>query len=219
MVLLQARLHELIGDDDVATLRLHHELEHVQQLACVAAAVSQEGARLFQFDVALLQVDVGREGAMEQSQEVVLLQRLKHVELASGQQGSDDLEGRVLRRGAYQGDNAALDGSEERVLLGLRETVNLVDEEYGRGFVEESSFLCLLNDFAHILDAAGNGRERIERCLQTRGDNLCQRRLAHARWSPEDERGDAAGVDHPAQHGSLTYQVLLSDIVVERSGS
>ena len=46
------------------------------------------------------------------------------------------------------------------------------------------------------------------------GDNLRQGGLANTRRSPEDERRNTPCVNHLAQDGSLTYQMLLSNILI-----
>lgn len=47
------------------------------------------------------------------------------------------------------------------------------------------------------------------------GNDLCQRRLPHPGWSPQDERGDTSGVNHLAQNGSGAYQMFLPYIFVQ----
>ena len=215
-VLLQPLLHDAVGDGDRAVRRgIDDQLEDVQQLAGVAAAVTQQGIRLVQVDMPFLQFRVLRHRPVEQRQQVVLLQRLKHIELAAGEQRPYHLERRVLRRRPDERHRPLLHGAEQRVLLRLGEAVDLVDEEDRRGGIEEAAVLCPLDDVAHVLHAARHRREGVERRLQPVGDDLRQRRLAHARRSPEDERRDAPRVDHPPEHSPLAHEVLLSDIVVE----
>ena len=156
---------------------------------------------------------------MQERQQVVLLQRLEHVELATRQQRADDLERGILSRGSYQRDDATLDGTKQRVLLRLREAVYLVNEQDGRCLVEEAALLRLLYHVADVLHATRHRRQRIERCLQSVGDNLGQRRLANARRPPQDERRDASRVDHATQDSPLTYQMFLPDVVIERAGA
>ena len=74
-------------------------------------------------------------------------------------------------------------------------------------------------DLAHILYATGNGRKGVEGDLQGLGYYLRQSSLAHSRRSPENKRGYAPCVYHLAQHGTLAYQMLLSDIIGERARS
>ena len=115
--------------------------------------------------MSLFQYHVGCDGAVEQLQQVVFLQRLQYVELTAREQRPYHLKRGILRRGSYQRHDTFLYGAEQRVLLRFRETVNLVDEEDGRGFVEETPFLCPFDHVAHVLHATGHCREREERRL------------------------------------------------------
>ena len=51
------------------------------------------------------------------------------------------------------------------------------------------------------------------------GDDARQRRLAHARRAPEDERGDVARVEKLAEDAVGPHQMLLTDILVDRAGA
>jgi len=62
---------------------------------------------------------------------VRIRQALEHVDATAGEEGRDDLEGRVLGGRAHQDDRAVLDVREEGVLLRLVEAVDLVHEEHG----------------------------------------------------------------------------------------
>ena len=118
-VLLQTLTHEFIGDDHgfLVGIRVRHELEDVQQLACIASAEAQQGIGLAHLDGLLLQHDVFLQGSVHQLQQVVLPKGFQDVDGTPGEQRPDDLEGRVLRGGTNQGDYALLHGTEQRVLL------------------------------------------------------------------------------------------------------
>ena len=217
-ILLQTLLHKLVADDHLAVhLRLHHQLQNVQQLTCIAAAVAQQRPRLLQLNLALRQLHILRDGPLQQLHQVGLLQRLQHVQLATRQQRTNHLKRRILRRGTNERHHTPLHSTQQRVLLRLRETVNLVDEQYRRRLREETARLSLLNHIAHILHAARHSRQRVERRVQLVGNNLCQRRLAHPRRAPQDKRRDAPRVYHLPQHGTFAHQMLLPNVVVERA--
>ena len=185
-VLLQSVDHQLVADDNllVAILRLDYKFENVEQLACVATAIAKHGAGFLQDDFPFLQLHIGLDGSVQQLQQVVLLQWLQHIELTAREQRAYHLERRILCRCPDERDDAFLNGTEERVLLRLAETMYLVDEEDGTGLPEEASLLCPLDNVAHVLDTTCHGAEGIERSLQPVSDNLCQRRLAHPGRSP-----------------------------------
>ena len=130
-VLLQTFLHHAVGDFDAVAAGLHHKLKDIEQLACIATAVTQQGTGLLENDAALLQLHIFRHRPVKQSEEVVLVERLEHIHLTARQQRSYHLERGVFRRCAYQRDDSPLHRPEQRVLLRLTETVYFVDEEYG----------------------------------------------------------------------------------------
>ena len=76
----------------------------------------------------LLQEYVGRQGSVQELQQVVLLQRLQYIKLTTRQQRSDHLERGVLGGCSDEGHDAALHSPQQGVLLRLRETVNLVNK-------------------------------------------------------------------------------------------
>ena len=67
---------------------------------------------------------------------VVVEQRLERDEHRAREQRGDDAERRVLGRGRDEDDGAVLDAGQQRVLLGLGEAVDLVEEEHGLAVVE-----------------------------------------------------------------------------------
>ena len=70
-------------------------------------------------------------GAAQQGLEVVVTEAAQDEDLGARQQRADQLEGRVLGRGADEDHGAVLDNGQKGVLLGAVEAVNLVDEEQG----------------------------------------------------------------------------------------
>ena len=83
-ILLQALGDNGIGDDYLfAIVGLNHQLQRVEQLAGITSREAQQGIGLTDGDVALLQIDVFRDGAVEEFEQVVLLQRLQYIELAA----------------------------------------------------------------------------------------------------------------------------------------
>ena len=217
-ILLQTLRHQVVGNDERFALahRFAQQIQDVQQFAGIATAEAKQGIGFPEFYLQVLQHDVFLYRTAGQFQQVVAPQALQHIHLAAAQQGTDDLERRVLRGGTNQRDDALLDGSQQAVLLRLRETVDFIDEQDGAGGVEEAVLLGTVHHLAHVLHTARHGRQRVEGRLQLVGNNRGQRGLAHSRRSPQDETGDAPRLYHAAQHGSLADQMLLADVVVER---
>ena len=77
------------------------------------------------------------------------LSGVQGVDAAAGEQGGDDLEGRIFGGRADEADGAVLDVGQEGVLLGFVEAMDLVDEEDGaraevRAF-SASTMTCLIS--------------------------------------------------------------------------
>ena len=106
-------------------------MQDIEQLTGVTTAVAHQGLGLGEAYVEFAEFLVGSDGAIEEFHEVVLLQGLKDVELATGEQRADDLKGGILRRSTDEGHDTSLHSTEQGVLLRLGETVYLVDEENG----------------------------------------------------------------------------------------
>ena len=221
-ILLQTLRDRAVVDDDrigLAELRVHHDLQDIQQLTRVAAAVAEQRVRLLDLDPALLEDLVLVQRPVQQPLQVRDLQRLQHEDLAARQQRRDHLEGRILRGGADQDDGTGLDSPQEGILLGLVEAVDLVDEEDGRaGRGEERLGLGRVDHLAHVLDARAHGRKRIELPVQRPGDDARKGGLADARRPPEDKGRQSARVHHVPQDASRTDQMLLTDVVGQLLG-
>ena len=182
--------------------------------------MAEEGFRLFDAHVPVLQLFILLERAVQQDLEVGGFQRLQDENLATGKQGSDDLEGRILRRGADQHDGAALHGAEERILLRLVEAVDLVDKEDGSGGAGEEGFvLGLVDDFPDFLDTRADGAEGVELPVQGVGDDTGQGGLADAGRPPEDEGGQDTALDHPPKDAAFADQVTLADVLLQGDGA
>ena len=127
---------------------------------------------------------------LQEPQELLGTQRLEGVDLAAREQGADDLEAGILRRGADERHQSLLDGAQQRVLLALAEAVDLIDEEDGADATAEESRLLpcdALQYLAYLFDARVHGTEAVEASVEAAGDDLRQRRLAHAWRPPENE--------------------------------
>ena len=85
------------------------------------------------------------------------LKGFQYENLAAGKEGSDDLEGGILRSGTYKDYGSVLNGSEQGILLGLVETMDFVNEEYGCTLLgEEAAAARLFKNITDILDSGGD---------------------------------------------------------------
>ena len=136
------------------------------------------------------------------------------VDLRAREQGRVDLEVGVLGRRADQGHQPLLDGGQERVLLGLVEAVDLVEEEDRR-----PAGLAALGrareHLAHLGPPRVDGRELLERAVGAAGDDPRERRLAGPGRAVEDGAVGLAGLDRDAQRRAGGEQLALAGELVD----
>ncbi len=173
----------------VGPRRRRRQLEGVEGDARVAAGAA--GQRLDRFVVerqllaakpALL---VGQRPA-DYRLDLLRRQEVQRVDAGARQQRPDDLERRVLRRGADERDRAVFDVRQDDVLLRLVKAVDLVDEKDCALSVEIATLTRLGDDASQVADTGGHGGDRLEVRLRLRGDDAGERRLAAAGRAPED---------------------------------
>ena len=131
------------------------------------------------------------------------MQRLEHEYLAAGEEGSDDLERGVLRGGADQDDRAVFHRSQEGVLLGFVEPVNLIDKK-DRGALgsKQGTAFGLVNDVPHIFYAGRDGGQLIKIAVQRLGNDVGERRFSNAGRPPEYEGGKIPAFNHRPENAA-----------------
>ena len=158
------------------------------------------------------------EGAVEEGDDLGLLEGAEGVDAAAGEQRGDDFEAGVFGGGADEADAAALDVGEEGVLLGLVEAVDLVDEEDGAGAVGGGLF-GVDHDLLDLFDAGEDGGELDEGGRGEVGDDLGEGGFADAGRAPEDERGGVVVFDLQAEGFAGSEEVGLAEELVEGAGA
>ena len=138
------------------------------------------------------------QGALQQATIWSSVKRLEDVHAAAGEQRGDDFEGRILGGGADQSNVAFLHVRKERILLGLVEAVDFVDEHNRAGAVLLGA-LGVGHHLLDFLDAGQHGGELDELGLGHAGDDLRQGGLAGTGRAPEDQRADVIALDLDAQ--------------------
>ena len=134
----------------------------------------------------------------QQPGDVLRRQLLQLVDLRARDQRRVDLEVRVLGRRAHEHDEPLLDGGQQRVLLGLVEAVDLVQEE-DRVAAGAAALARARHHLAH-LGAPGLDRgELLEGGVGVLGEHPRQRRLAGPGRPVEDHRVRLAGLDRGPQ--------------------
>jgi len=134
-------------------------LERVESGTCVAAGAHDDrvrglGRQLDRTSEAALGV---RQRTNDDRVQVVVGQWAQLHDPRPADQRGVDLEEGVLRRGSDEHHEAVLDRVQERVLLGLREPVDLVDEQGRPAPVELQAVARLLD---RLSDVGDSGRHR-----------------------------------------------------------
>ena len=142
-------------------------------------------------------------------------ERLQLVDPGAREQRRVDLEVRVLGGGADQRHQPLLDRRQQRVLLGLVEAMDLIEEEDRRG-AHLAALAGALDHGAHLGAPGLHGALLLEGCAGGAGDDPRERRLAGPGRPVQDHRVRVAGLDRPPQRRVLAEQVALADELLER---
>ena len=158
---------------------------------------------------------------INQTLNIGLLQRMNPQQQRTREQRRNNAERRVLRRSRHQNHPAVLHAGQERILLSLRKTVNLVQEQHGGRTVHVAVEQRLIHDRAHILHARGNRRKLHELTTRRARNHMCQGGLTRTRRAVQNHRGRAsrAGV-FPCQHAqrrTRSQQMLLAENLINRA--
>ena len=222
------RLGDVLGRDRRGAIRcraareIRGDLEHRVQPARIAGGRRDDlrGGLRIDRDVELAEpaLAIG-DRARDQLRELRFVERLEPHDAAARQQRGDHAEARVLGGRADQRDRAGLDVRQQRVLLRLREPMDLVDEQQ-RARAELIAALRGLRDrLADLLDAGVDRRQRDELGLQRLAEQARERGLAAARRAPQQR---AMGSSRPGARFDRMLagreQVLLADQLGERAG-
>jgi hypothetical protein len=106
---------------------------------------------------------------------------------------------------------------EQRVLLGLVEPVDLVDEQDRPRAVEGEPLLGRGDRGPDLGHAGHDCREAVELGADLGRQKAGQAGLARARRTPQEQRREVAARHAPAQRAALTHEVLLPDELLERA--
>ena len=167
------------------------------------ATVGTEAAREAAFRV--------REGTSDDGRDILVGERLQSPHAEAGEQGSIDLEVRILGRRTDQRHGAVFDVRQERVLLGLVESMDLVDEQDAADAVQRQPLLGLGDrrpDLGHARHDCGQG---VEMRTDLAGQQSREARLPGPGRTPQQQRRQVAASDAPPQRSLLADQVVLPD--------
>jgi hypothetical protein len=151
--------------------------------------------------------------------DVGVFQRLQHVHLQARQQRPGELEARVLRRRAHEGDHSLLHPREKGVLLCLVEPVNLVAKQDGAPSLVLQAPLRLLDDLTHPRHTRSDGAEGLEMPVGVARDQSRQRGLPRPRRAPQHHRAHLAPTHGLVERPPFTQEVFLPEELLEALGS
>ena len=153
--------------------------------------------------------------AAHDQRELLVGERHELVDLAPRQQRRVDLEVRVLRRRADQRQRPLLDRRQQRVLLGLVEAVDLVEEEDRPLAVGAETLPAEAITSRTCADRGGHGRQLLEGRAGRVRDHARERRLPAPGRPVQDRGADAVLRDREPQRGMLAEDLLLADEILE----
>ena len=126
-----------------------------------------------------------------------------------------DREVGILGRGADQRDQPVLHGGQQRVLLGLVEAVDLVQEEHRPATSAADPIARPRHHRPHLGATGRDGALLLKGGAGSVGDEAGQSRLAAAGRTMQDHRMGMPLLDRPAQRRSRRQHPLLADQLVE----
>ena len=136
-----------------------------------------------------------------------LVQTPQYEDLASGQEGPVQFEGRVLGGGTDQGDHPLLHPGQEAVLLGAIETVDFIHKQEG-GLSRMAPDPGLLEGLLEVRHPGKDGGDLLKLVARRLGEEPGDGRLAHPGRAPEDHGGQPARGRH-APDGTLGRQKVV----------
>ena len=126
-ILLKLFFYHLVGDDHLIRFcRFHHQFQDIEELPGIASAEAEHRRGFLQIDILLREFHVLGDGTLQESLQIFLFQGFEHVELASGEQRTDNLERGVLGGRRILKKDALLHCAQQGVLLTLGEAVDFV---------------------------------------------------------------------------------------------
>ena len=209
--------------DDLAFGGVAENVEDVEQFARVPAAETATGPpsratphRLFSRRIA-----VGRERPvrMQLAQVRVFGHRLEYIDLTAREQRARSPRTRDSRCVAPISVTmpCSTAPSSESCCDLLKRWISSMNRN-GAGALKNRLFLACSITSRTSLTPALIGREREHFPVEGRGHEPCQRRLADARRTPQNERGHVARIEKPSENAAGSDQMFLPDIVVQRAG-
>ncbi len=156
--------------------------------------------------------------ARHDDSDLLIGERLEAVDPHPREERRVDLEVGVLGGRADEHHGAVFDVGQQRVLLGLVEAMDLVDEEEGPAAVEDEPLAGLADESPNLGHSAHDRRDSHQPRPDRVREDASQRRLAAARRTPQQQRAQVAAFRDPSERSARADQPLLADDLVEGPG-
>ena len=197
--------------------RRRHGVEQAERLAGIALRQLGEGGEgpLADRHVPVGEAVRARESTLEKGHQVVGRQRLEDEQTHAREQGRVQLEAGILGGRADERDGAAFDPGQQRILLGLVEAVDLVEEQHRPAPRRAQQPFRLRH---HRFQFAGADPHRAvfqEPGGGVLGHQARQGGLAAAGRAPEQERRQAVALQERPERTSGVEQARVADQIVE----
>ena len=150
---------------------------------------------------------------------VFLRQRLQLKNPRPRKQSAVHLKVRILRRRPDQDQRTVFDKRQKVILLRLVEAMNLIDEKDCPPPVGAEVFLRSTDHIFQILLSRIGRIDLQKRSLRRIGNHMCQRRLARARRTVENDRTQTIRLDGTIKERPFSDHFLLTDNIVQRLGA
>ena len=138
----------------LSSLGIDYYFKYIEQFSSIPSALAEESLSLKHIYVPAFQDFIQIQRPVEKELQICCIQALQHEYLTTGQEGSDDFEGRVLSRCTYKNDRTGFHCTQQGILLSLVEAMYFIYEKH-RGCRGRKDILRLgcLDDFPYILDS------------------------------------------------------------------
>ncbi len=191
--------------------------QQIQQAPAIAIGGGQQHLEAFvaEGQVALAKPTLLGQRTVDQLAQSRFVEALEHIDPSPREQSVVQFKRGVLGGGADENQRAVFDIGQERILLGLVETVHFIDEQDGALAVLPG---LLPGDFHRLTDflhAGEHRRHRFEVRIRDFREQSRQRGLAHARRPPENHRMQSTLLQRFAQGLAASEHVFLTDVLVQ----
>jgi hypothetical protein len=150
-------------------------------------------------------------GAFQDNFQLFRGKRLEDQHPAAGEKGGNDLEGRVFRGGADQGQQAAFDMGQKGILLGFVEAVYFINKEDSLRLVLFFALFGPADYFPYFLSPREDGGKKDKIGFHAPCQDSGKGGFAAAGRAPQQQRGNFLLPDQGVENPAFVEKVFLAD--------